>query len=52
MKNSINYSKTGKTTYCLSTFRLHAGSLHPSSWWRLPAWSRNVDKQYGVLAVL
>ena len=27
-KNYINYSKTTKTTYCLSTFRLHAGSLH------------------------
>jgi len=28
MKNYINYSKITKTTYCLSTFRLQAGSLH------------------------
>jgi len=27
-KNYINYSKTTNTTYCLSMFRLHAGSLH------------------------
>jgi len=35
MKNYINYSKTTKTTYCLSTFRLHAGSLH-QDWLPVP----------------
>jgi len=35
MNYYINYSKTTKTTYCLSTFRLHVGSLH-QDWLPVP----------------
>ena len=34
-ENYINYSNTTKTTYCLSTFRLHVGSLH-QDWLPVP----------------
>jgi len=34
-ENYINYSKTTKTTYCLSTFRLYVRSLH-QDWHPVP----------------
>jgi len=46
--------QNNQETYCLSTFRLHIHTSHyilttgagSQSWWRLPTWSRNFDKQY------
>jgi len=43
---ATNWATYGTSFYILTT---GTGS---QSWWRLPTWSRNVDKQYVVLVVL